>query len=75
MLPLLACLLALGADRLFGEPRRHPLAAFGRLADWLEARLNNRRSKLRGAAALLLAGEQLFVSGQKLPGAGRCPLD
>ncbi|UJS24491.1 adenosylcobinamide-phosphate synthase CbiB [Thiothrix winogradskyi] len=34
---------ALLLDRLFGEPPRlHPLVGFGRLADWLESRLNHR---------------------------------
>lgn len=45
--------LLLGAllDRLLGEPARwHPLAGFGRAADWLEARLNRGRVRvLRGA--------------------------
>lgn len=40
MTTLLACAGVL-ADRLFGEPRRwHPLVGFGRIAGWLEQRLN-----------------------------------
>lgn len=44
-------------DTLLGEPRRfHPLAGFGRLATWLEARLNaaGRGQRLHGVAALAL---------------------
>ncbi|MGB9130527.1 MAG: cobalamin biosynthesis protein, partial [Thiobacillus sp.] len=50
---------ALLLDALLGEPRRfHPLAGFGRLAAWLEARLNpgGRGHRLHGAAALALLG-------------------
>lgn len=48
-------LLALLLDRLLGEPSRaHPLVGFGRLANWLDARLYRDR-RGRGALALLLA--------------------
>lgn len=58
---LLILFAALLLDRLLGEPRRaHPLAGFGRLATWLEGRLNPgaRASaaggRLRGLLALAL---------------------
>lgn len=52
----LIMLTAVALDRLLGEPGRgHPLAGFGQLAAWLEARLNNGRSRLRGILALVLA--------------------
>ncbi|WP_420427052.1 adenosylcobinamide-phosphate synthase CbiB [Algiphilus sp.] len=44
-------------DRALGEPRRlHPLVGFGRLAQWLEGRLNRSRStdRPRGALALCI---------------------
>ena len=56
----LAC-AGLAFDAAFGEPRRaHPLVAFGRMADWIESRLNRAAGgvvehRLRGALALLLA--------------------
>jgi adenosylcobinamide-phosphate synthase len=51
----LICCCAVLLDLWLGEPRRHhPLAGFGRLANWLEARLNRRRRVL-GVLALLLA--------------------
>ena len=49
--------VALLLDRVLGEPRRfHPLVGFGRLAAWLEARLNagGRGHRLHGVAALVL---------------------
>ena len=58
---------ALLLDRLLGEPRRlHPLAGFGRLAVWLEARFNldGRGRRLYGAAALAL----LVLPGVALAG-------
>ena len=54
-------------DTLLGEPRRfHPLAGFGRLATWLEARLNTagRGQRLHGVAALAL----LVLPGVALAG-------
>lgn len=54
LLPLSACVLALLLDRLLGEPKRHPLVAFGNAANWLETRLNNQMSKWRGLLAMLL---------------------
>lgn len=51
----LAALAAVLVDRLLGEPRRwHPLVGFGRLAGWLEGRLNRRRLPA-GLVAWLLA--------------------
>ncbi|HJW25064.1 MAG TPA: adenosylcobinamide-phosphate synthase CbiB [Rhodocyclaceae bacterium] len=50
----LAALAAVLLDRVLGEPRRwHPLVGFGRLAAWLEGRLN-RRSRASGILAWLL---------------------
>ena len=53
MLMLLGVLL----DHLLGEPRRmHPLVVFGRLAAWLESRLNQGNSmRLRGLLAWCVA--------------------
>lgn len=58
---------ALLLDTLLGEPRRfHPLAGFGRLATWLEARFNSggRGRRLHGVAALAL----LLLPGVALAG-------
>jgi adenosylcobinamide-phosphate synthase len=68
----LAVPLALLLDAVLGEPRRwHPLAAFGRLAERLERRLND-GSRSRGALALLaLAAPATLVAF--LP--GRLPAD
>jgi len=51
------CVIAVILDRLLGEPRRaHPLAAFGRLAEWLEKRWNRdgQAGVSTGAAALFV---------------------
>ncbi|MDP1680562.1 MAG: adenosylcobinamide-phosphate synthase CbiB [Burkholderiales bacterium] len=41
-----ALLCAVVLDKLFGDPRRfHPLAGFGRIAAWLEARVNPHTDK------------------------------
>ncbi len=37
-----------------GEPRFHPLIWFGKVATWLERRLNNRQSRVRGAIAVFI---------------------
>lgn len=58
---------ALVLDTLLGEPRRfHPLTGFGRLATWLEARLNTagRGQRRHGVAALAL----LVLPGVALAG-------
>ncbi len=52
-------LCAVMLDRLFGDPRRwHPLAGFGRVAAWIETRMNAgpspRLQRLAGACAVLL---------------------
>jgi adenosylcobinamide-phosphate synthase len=52
-LPVLVCAMALLLDRLFGEPRLHPLILFGNVANWLEKKLNNRQSRFNGAIAAL----------------------
>jgi len=57
--PAIVCAVALLCDRAFGEPRHHPLVAFGQLATWLEQRLNrgSRKSRKRwlgGFATTLL---------------------
>jgi len=55
--PLVA-LLALIADWLLPEPRRHPLALFGRLADGLDRRLNRPgrvTNRNRGIWAVMIA--------------------
>lgn len=54
MLTAVVCVVALSLDLWLGEPRRyHPLVGFGRVAAWVEARLNRRRY-WQGAMALLL---------------------
>ncbi|MFL9925981.1 adenosylcobinamide-phosphate synthase CbiB [Herbaspirillum lusitanum] len=58
-LPLLAALMALGLvlDLMLGETRRwHPLVGFGRLANWLEARLNLHPESAQAGAKDLLRG-------------------
>ena len=52
--PALICMGALLLDRLIGEPRFHPLIWFGKVAIWLERRLNNRQSRCRGVIAVLM---------------------
>lgn len=51
-----ALLCAVLLDKLFGDPRRlHPLAGFGRIAAWLEARMNDsRHQRIKGVLAVLL---------------------
>jgi adenosylcobinamide-phosphate synthase len=48
--------IALFLDRLLGEPSRfHPLVGFGRLADWIESKMNHARSPFSlGVVAWLL---------------------
>ncbi|MEJ6656422.1 MAG: adenosylcobinamide-phosphate synthase CbiB [Pseudomonas sp.] len=74
MLTALLLLAAVLLDRLLGEPRRaHPLVAFGRLASWLEQRLNVGRSRARGLLAWLLAVLPLTMLAwglSTLPGVG-----
>ncbi|WP_423909638.1 adenosylcobinamide-phosphate synthase CbiB [Candidatus Spongiihabitans sp.] len=52
--PVLICVGALLLDRLIGEPKFHPLIWFGKVAAWLEQRLNNRQSRFRGAIAVFI---------------------
>ncbi|MBN6152156.1 cobalamin biosynthesis protein [Xanthomonas sp. AmX2] len=60
---LLTAIAAIGLDLLLGEPRRaHPLVAFGRLAQWLEARLyRDRRGAGLGAWALAVLPPTLLA--------------
>lgn len=59
MITPLIVIAALLLDQRWGEPRRaHPLVAFGRLANWLETRLNPAepgRGRRAGVLALALA--------------------
>ncbi len=65
--PVIVCIAALLCDRAFGEPRYHPLAAFGHIADRLERKLNQGSRKSRKkwfgglAVALLVAVPALCV--------------
>jgi adenosylcobinamide-phosphate synthase len=54
ILPVLVCVTALLLDRLFGEPRLHPLVLFGNTAAWFENRLNTRKSRLSGGIAMVI---------------------
>jgi adenosylcobinamide-phosphate synthase len=57
LLPVLCCVIALILDRLFGEPKYHPLVLFGNISSCFERRLNNRQSRINGffAAAVVIA--------------------
>lgn len=62
----LAVVIGVAADALLGEPRRgHPLAAFGRLAQGVEARFNHGpRQGLKGALAVAsLVGLPALAAG------------
>jgi adenosylcobinamide-phosphate synthase len=48
LIPMFCCVIALVLDRLFGEPKYHPLVLFGNIASLLERKLNNRHSRLNG---------------------------
>ncbi len=65
--------LGLLLDRWLGEPPHfHPLVGFGRLADWLERRLNN-RGHIRGLLGWLILVLPFTVAAaylQSLPTAG-----
>ncbi len=52
--PLLVCIIALLLDKWLGEPRYHPLIAFGNFAGWVEKKFNNRQSKGRGSLSLMI---------------------
>ena len=61
----LAC-AGLALDAAFGEPRRaHPLVAFGRIADWIESRLN--RTAAGGAVERRLPGVFALLAAVGLP--------
>lgn len=61
----LALVAALATDAWLGEPRRrHPLAAFGRLAGYVEARWNRgRRAQGLAAVVLLVGAPALLIAG------------
>lgn len=64
----LAALAAVLVDRLLGEPRRwHPLVGFGRLAGWLEGRLNRRRLPAGLVAWLLAVAPWVALAGWLRP--------
>ncbi len=64
----LAALAAVLVDRLLGEPRRwHPLVGFGRLAGWLEGRLNRRRLPAGVVAWLLAVAPWVALAGWLRP--------
>jgi adenosylcobinamide-phosphate synthase len=71
ILGLLAAVAVL-LDRLLGEPQRwHPLVGFGRVANWLERRLNqggDRRRRWAGGVGvgLLVLGPAVLVGGALL---------
>jgi len=59
LMPPAILMFAVVLDHLLGEPRRwHPLAGFGRIAAWIETRMNTgarpRLQRLAGACAVLL---------------------
>lgn len=54
LLPVVCCVIALILDRLFGEPKYHPLVFFGNIANWLEQRMNKNSSRVKGALAVLV---------------------
>ena len=62
---IIVVVVALVLDRWFGEPRRfHPLAGFGRWAEWLERRLNRGGAgsvRDGGLACLLAVGPPVGV--------------
>lgn len=74
--PVIVCMAALLCDRALGEPRHHPLAAFGQLANRLERKLNHGSQKspkkwLGGfAVALLVAvpGLCVYLVQSRIPG-------
>ena len=52
--PFVVCIAALALDRIFGEPRRHPLVWFGNAVSWMESKFSNRKSIIIGVFATLL---------------------
>jgi len=54
LLPGATMIIALAIDRLVSEPRRHPLTAFGCIANWLENRMNRSASISQGVLAVLI---------------------
>ncbi len=53
-LPVMVCIVALAMDALFGEPRLHPLIAFGNLASTVEKKFNYQKSKIMGAICVFV---------------------
>lgn len=69
---LLQLLLALGLDRLLGEPARwHPLVGFGKCAAYIERRMYADSRFTGGLAVLLLLLPGIWVASelQRMPGA------
>ena len=74
--PVIVCMAALLCDRALGEPRHHPLVAFGHVANRLERKLNHGSQKspkkwLGGfAVALLVAvpGLCVYLAQSRIPG-------
>ena len=53
-LPVMICIIALATDTLYGEPRYHPLIAFGNLASLVEKKINYQKSKAMGAVCVFV---------------------
>ncbi len=75
--PVIVCTAALLCDRALGEPRYHPLVAFGHTANWLEHKLNQDSPKLLKkwlggfAVAVLVAlpASGVYLLQSRIPGA------
>ena len=67
---MIICIVALAMDALFGEPRRHPLIAFGSMASSLEEKFNNEKSKTIGVVCVsvlvLIPSYGLWVFSESL---------
>jgi adenosylcobinamide-phosphate synthase len=57
ILGVLVCVIALILDRIFGEPRLHPLVAFGNAVIWFEKKFNRGNRQFNGfLSATVLVG-------------------
>lgn len=54
LIPVFVCIAALLCDHALGEPRYHPLVAFGHIANRVESRFNDGSKKSRGGLAVAL---------------------